>query len=241
MSIATEPVETFFNRIRQNESEFSSAFNNYNMCYIHFNINDGNSNFQCSNIIGKGKSDCNDCLKTSENILLQSLSEIQNIQHDILTESKKLGGDDKNTEYTPEMLEQQEGDLLNIVDRYHTSNEMLDNSVELYKIYRIQLITEVVKLLVILSIIFYLLQTTKGVKTMTYVGAILYMTLSTLEVFYPGNIIFVISIISFLFFVAFAIMNINDISINYQNIKNKSTEVFSQLTDELNKDVKVLS
>jgi hypothetical protein len=118
---------------------------------------------------------------------------------------------------------------------------MLGNSVELYKIYRIQLITEVVKLLVILSIIFYLLQSTKGIKTMTYVGAILYMTLSTLEVFYPGNIIFVISIISFLFFVAFAIMNIHDISINYQNIKNKSTEVFSQLTDELNKDVKVLS
>lgn len=241
MSNVIEPVETFFNRIRQNETEFTSAFNNYNMCYIHFNINDGNSNFQCSNVIGKGNSDCNDCLRTSENILLQSLSEIQNIQRDILSESKKLEGNDKNREYSPEVLEQQEGDLLNIVNRYHTSNEMLNNSVELYKTYRIQLITEVVKLLVIISIIFYLLQTTKGVKTMTFIGAILYMTLSTLEVFYLGNILLVISIISFLFFVAFAIMNINDISINYQNIKNKSTEVFSQLTDELNKDVKVLS
>jgi len=239
MSKAIEPVETFFNRIRQNETEFSSAFNNYNMCYIHFNINDGNSNFQCSNIIGKSNSNCNDCLRTSENTLLQSLSEIQNIQQDILTESKKLGGDEGG-EFTPEMLDQQKDDLINVVDRYNTSTEMLSSSVEMYKIYRIQLITEVVKLLVIISIIFYLLQTTTGVKTMTYVGAILYMTLSALEVFYPSSILLVISIISFLFFVAFSIMNIHDISINYQNIKNKSTEVFSQVTNELNKEVKVL-
>jgi len=238
MSKAIEPVETFFNRIQQNEENFSSAYNNYNMCYINFNINDEGSNFQCSNIIGKSQSDCNDCLRTSENIILQTIAEIQNIQGDIIKESKNLGGNDENP---PEITQQEKDDLVNVVNRYNTTHESLMNSIELYKTYRIQLIIEVVKIIVMLAIIFYYLKTTKGVKTMTYIMAILYITLSSLNVFYPGSILFVISIASFVGFVLTAIMNINDIKINYQNITSKTTETISNISNEFKKDVNVLS
>lgn len=237
MSKAIEPVETFFNRIQQNEDNFSSAYNNYNMCYINFNINDEGTNFQCSNIIGKSNTDCNDCLRTSENIILQSIAEIQNIQSDIIKESKNIGGGDE----PPEITQEQKDDLTNVVNRYNTTHESLMNSVELYKTYRIQLIIEVVKIVVMLAIIFYYLKTTKGVKTMTYITAILYITLSSLNVFYPGPILFFISILSFIFFVLSAIMNINDIKINYQNITNKTTETISNISNEFKKDVNVLS
>lgn len=238
MSKAIEPVETFFNRIQQNENDFSSAFNNYNMCYINFNISDETSNFQCSNIIGKDNSDCNDCLRTSENIIIQSLAEIQNIQKDIIKESKNIRGTD---DPPPEITQSQKDDLVNVVNRYNTSQEMLIDSVELYKTYRTQLIIEVVKIIIILAVIFYYLKTTKGVKTMTFITAILYITLSSLNVFYPNYTIFVISMTTFFIFVLAAIMNISDITFNYQNIKNKTTEVFSNISNEFKKDVNVLS
>jgi hypothetical protein len=238
MSKAIEPVETFFNRIQQNEENFSSAYNNYNMCYINFNINDEGSNFQCSNIIGKSQSDCNDCLRTSENIILQSIAEIQNIQSDIIKESKNLGSSDESP---PEITQEQKDDLVNVVNRYNTTHESLMNSVELYKTYRIQLIIGVVKVITMLAIIFYYLNKTKGVKTFTYIMAILYITLSALNVFYTGPILFFISILSFIFFVLAAIMNINDIKINYQNITSKTTETISNISNEFKKDVKVLS
>ena len=238
MSKAIEPVETFFNRIQQNEENFSSAYNNYNMCYINFNINDEGSNFQCSNIIGKSQSDCNDCLRTSENLILQSIAEIQNIQSDIIKESKNLGSSDESP---PEITQEQKDDLVNVVNRYNTTHESLMNSVELYKTYRTQLIIGVVKVIVMLAIIFYYLNKTKGVKTMTYIMAILYITLSALNVFYPGPILFFISTLSFIFFVLAAIMNINDIKINYQNITSKTTETISNISNEFKKDVNVLS
>ena len=240
MSEAIEPVEnvkTFFNRIQQNEDSFSSAYNNYKMCYIHFNTKDSNSNFQCSNIIGDAKSNCNDCLITSENIILQSLAEIENIQNDIIQECENLG-DIKNN---PQKITQEEkDDLTGIVNRYNTTHESMMDSVELYKMYRIHLISEVVKLVVILFIIFYLLKTTQGVKNSTFISSIVYITLSSLDVFYPGYISFIISVISFFIFVVFAIMNINDISINYQNIANKTAETFSNISAEFKKDVNVL-
>jgi hypothetical protein len=71
--------------------------------------------------------------------------------------------------------------------------------------------------------------------------AILYITLSSLNVFYPGSILFVISIASFVGFVLTAIMNINDIKINYQNITSKTTETISNISNEFKKDVNVLS
>lgn len=239
MSKAIEPVETFFNRIQQNENDFSSAFNNYNMCYINFNISDESSNFQCSNIIGKDNSNCNDCLRTSENIILQSLAEIQNIQNDIIKESKNIRSTDDKT--PPELTQSQKDDLVDVVNRYNTSQEMLIDSVELYKTYRTQLIIELVKIFIILAVIFYYLKTTKGVKTMTFITAILYITLSSLNVFYPNYTIFVISMISFFIFVLAAIMNISDITINYQNITNKTVEAFSNISNEFKKDVNVLS
>ena len=208
------------------------------MCYINFNINDEGSNFQCSNIIGKSQSDCNDCLRTSENLILQSIAEIQNIQSDIIKESKNLGSSDESP---PEITQEQKDDLVNVVNRYNTTHESLMNSVELYKTYRTQLIIGVVKVIVMLAIIFYYLNKTKGVKTMTYIMAILYITLSALNVFYPGPILFFISILSFIFFVLAAIMNINDIKINYQNITSKTTETISNISNEFKKDVNVLS
>jgi hypothetical protein len=240
MSEAIEPVEnvkTFFNRIQQNEVSFSSAYNNYKMCYIHFNTNDSNSNFQCSNIIGNAKSDCNDCLKTSENIILQSLAEIENIQNDIKQQCENLGEINNDQ---PKITQEEKDELSNIVNRYNTTHESLKDSVESYKMYRIHLISEVIKLIVILFIIFYLLKTTKGVKSSTFISAIVYITLSLLDVFYPGYMSFIISVISFFMFVIFAIMNINDISINYQNIANKTTETFSNIATEFKKDVNIL-
>jgi hypothetical protein len=233
------PASTFFDRIRQNEIDFSSAYNNYEMCYINFNINDDTSNFKCSNIIGGGeKKNCNDCLKTSENIILQSLSDIQNIQNDIEKEGKKLGGID----VTPpqDVTETQKDDLKNVVNRYNTTHESLMDSVELYKTYRIHLVSEVIKLLVILFIIFYLLKTTKGIKASTFISVIVYITLSTINTFYKGYILFILSVLSFFIFVVFSIMNINDISINYRNIANKTAETLSNISTEFKKDVNVL-
>jgi hypothetical protein len=229
-----EPAETFYNKIQQNESSFISSLNNYKMCYVNFNINDANANIQCSNI-DKTSKNCTDCLKTSETTILENISEIQNIQKDILHHIEPLLKIKPIEEDNP----YNDADVSNLVNRYNTTNEMLDNSVETYKIYRIQLITETIKLLILLFIIFSVLNNTKGVKIISYISVITYITLSALEVFFTGTILLAINILSFIFFMICFVLNINDIRVNYQTIKDKTTESISNISSELQKSVNI--
>jgi hypothetical protein len=231
-------IETILQKIRENETQFLAAYNNYKLCYIHFNVKEENSDIQCSNIIKKPKSTCNDCLKESEDIIIRSLTEIQNIQNEIKNESANLGKPPVAKQQG--VTQKQKDDLTKVVNQYHTTRGSLMDSVELYKTYRIYLISEVVKLLLILAIILYLLKTTKGIKTMTYISVIVYVSLSSLNVFYRGYVLFTFSVLSFFVFIVVAIMNINDISINYQNISNNTTETLSNISSEFKKDVNVL-
>lgn len=221
-------------RINENDEEYKIAFTNYEMCHLYFNNDITNDEkTECNRSVYKT---CTDCLKNSEKILLETINEIISIQRDIASEYNIL----VNNKSSPPDSSVKKKQLTNIVKRYKTTKETLMDSIELYKMYRIYIITEVLKLVFILCIIFYLLKTTKGVKTSTFISSSLYITISVLDVFYPTYMLFIFSALSFLTFVIFAIMNINDISINYQNIANKTTETFSNISTEFKKDVNVL-
>jgi hypothetical protein len=233
----TTSVEGFSQNINQNQSDFNAAYNNYKLCYSIFNINGDNSDAQCSAAINKGTiTTCNDCMVTSETQILEIMEAMKNIPDAIQTECDKI----KAPNVVGEVTQKQKDDLVNLVNDYNTMHGSLVDSVELYKTYRIYILSEVVKLLVILAIIFYLLKTTRGVKTLTFISAIVYISLSSLNVFYTSSILFIFSIVSFFVFVVFAIMNINDISINYQNIANNTRETLTNISAEFKKDVNVL-
>lgn len=241
MSNDTEQVDIFFNQIAENESSFTSALNNYTLCYVNFNISEPTSDFKCSSV--KQGETCNDCMNTSEAIVLQSIAEIQNIDKQILKETKNqmaLLSDNKPIGPTTEELSKEKNNVSNLINRYNTSNESLNNSVELYKIYRIQLITEVIKSLILIIIIFYTLSHTTGVQFITFLALISYMTLMTLELFYPNNILFAITIIILLFFVLCMIMNVNNIRVNYQSVKNQTIGTVNKISNEITKNTSIV-
>jgi len=229
------PAETFIDLIDQNEVEFTAAYNNYKLCYSIFNTKGDNSDSRCSSVIS-GSRNCNQCLKTSETIILQKLADIKDISKRIKAECDKIPIPVKKSDVT----KKQKDDLVNVVSDYNTMRGSFDDSVELYKTYRINLISEVAKLLIVLAIIFYLLKTTTGIKTLTIISVIAYITLTTINVFYVDYISFIFSVLAFFSFVVFAIMNINDISINYQNIANNTSETLANISSEFKKDVNVL-
>ena len=234
----TEKINNFQGDIDDYESELNIELQHYKLCYEYFNIdpNTLTSNNRCKQL-KTGFEDCSDCLKKSEDNIVRLLDNIQNVQDDIINEIKELTAD---YNIPPNFTEEYKNELRDIVKRYKNTGETFVESVELYKLYRIRIISEVIKLLVILFIIFYLLKTTEGVKTMTFVSSILYITLSSLEAFYPSYALFIFSMLSYSMFVIFAIMNINDISINYQNLANKTADTISNVSTEFKKDVNVL-
>lgn len=240
MSDIIEPTETFFNQIAENENSFTSALNNYTLCYVNFNISEPTSDIQCSSV--KQGDTCNDCMTTSEDIVLQSISEIQNINKRIvkstqqLLKAKKLN---KPHEPTSQEIAKEKNTITNLMNRYNTSNETLTNSVELYKLYRSQLISEVIKSITIISIIFYLLSSTKGVQPITFLVLIVFMTLMTLELFYPSTLLFAINIIILVFFIMCMIMNVNNIRVNYQTVKEQTVGTMKTITTELSKNTNI--
>jgi len=240
MSKVIEPVETFFNQIAQNEATFTAALNNYTMCYVNFNISESTSDFQCSSI--KQGDTCSDCMTTSETIVLQAISEIQNINKKIVKNTNQLVAEkDKGAPHkpTPEELSKEKNNAINLINRYNTTNESLNNSVELYKIYRFQLLNEVIKSLSIIIIIFYLLSTTKGIQSITFLVLIAYMTMMTLELFYPNSTIFLINICILVFFILCMIMNVNNIRVNYQNVKDQTLGTVKKISNELSKNTTI--
>ena len=235
MNIDTEH-ESFFNKIAENENSFTSALNNYTLCYVNFNINEPTSNFLCSSV--KQGDTCNDCINTSENLLLQSIAEIQNINNEITKATKKqLKINNIDKPYTPSQddIKKETNNISGLINRYNTSNESLNNSIELYKLYRIQLLTEVIKSLILIFIIFYTLTTTKGIQSITIIVLITYMTMTALELFYPNSIIFAINILILIFFIICMIMNINNIRVNYQSVKEQTLGTVNKISNELSK------
>lgn len=217
-----------------NLREFNIAYNNYEMCHETFN-NDIANNNDASCKKGNVYTNCSDCLEKSEKKLIEVLGEMKRLQASISDEYEA-----RRRNKGVSIITQDKKKVTDIVKRDKTTKETLMDSIELYKMYRIHIITEALKLVFILFIIFYLLKSTKGVKTSTFISATLYITISVLDVFYPTYMLFAFSALSLLTFVVFAIMNINDISINYQNIANKTTETFSNISTEFKKDVNIL-
>ena len=126
--------------------------------------------------------------------------------------------------------------MIDLINRYNTTNESLNNSVELYKIYRFQLLSEVIKSISVIIIIFYLLTTTKGIQSVTFVVLIVYMTMMTLELFYPNSTIFIITICILAFFILCMIMNVNNIRVNYQNVKDQTLGTVKKISNEMSKN-----
>ena len=237
MSKVIEPVETFFNQIAENEATFTAALNNYTMCYVNFNISEPTSDFQCSSV-NQGNT-CTDCMTSSESIVLQSISEIQNINKKITKITNQLMSEEnKDAPHKPttEELTREKNNVIDLINRYNTTNESLNNSVELYKIYRFQLLSEVIKSISVIIIIFYLLTTTKGIQSVTFVVLIVYMTMMTLELFYPNSTIFIITICILAFFILCMIMNVNNIRVNYQNVKDQTLGTVKKISNEMSKN-----
>jgi phosphoglycerol transferase MdoB-like AlkP superfamily enzyme len=179
---------------------------------------------------------CNNCLESREKKIIQALNDLIEIQSIIAEEIKTIHGNQE----LPEITDKEKGKVVNIVKRHKTASETLMDSVELYKIYRIRIILEVIKLIIIIFFIFYLLKTTQGVKTMTFISTILYIIVTLLDVFYSNYGLIIFSVLSFIIFVISAIININDITINYQNIANKTADTLSNISTEFKKDVNIL-
>ena len=182
-------------------------------------------------------------MNTSEAIVLQSLAEIQNIDKQIIKETekqlKKLSKD-KQPSATIEELIKEKNNVSSLISRYNTSNESLNNSVELYKIYRIQLITEVIKSLILITIIFYTLSHTNGVQFITFLALIVYMTMMAMELFYPNSILFTINIFLLVFFLLCMVMNVNNIRVNYQTVKTQTIGTVNKITDEITKNTYIV-
>ena len=240
MTDISEPTETFFNQIAENENSFTSALNNYTLCYVNFNISEPTSDFQCSSL--KQGDTCNDCMNTSEDIVLQSISEIQNINKRIVrTTQQLLKSKNANKPHTPteQEITREKNNVTNLMNRYNTSSETLSNSVELYKIYRSQLISEVIKSTTIIAIIFYLLSSTKGVQSITFLVLITFMTLMTLELFFPSTLLFAINIMILIFFIMCMIMNVNNIRVNYQTVKEQTVGTMKTISTEISKNTNI--
>ena len=225
----------FENKILTYQAGFNAAYYDYELCYRYFNTDATDSDVKCKTT-GSRPLTCNKCLESREKKIIQALNGLIEIQSIIAEEIKSIH---RNQEL-PEITDKEKGKVVNIVKRHKTASESLMDSVELYKIYRIRIILEVIKLIIIIFFIFYLLKTTQGVKTMTFISTILYIMVTLLDVFYSNYGLIIFSVLSFIIFVISAIININDITINYQNIANKTADTLSNISTEFKKDVNIL-